>query len=455
MSSEPTSPTAPASADPRLPGFGWAIGMFFISTALVLVFGSLSQAIDVTAGLIFTELALILAPPLLVARLKGFDLRETFSWRRPAAADVLLALIAAGCAWVLAIQGTHWLTDLAGADSRTLAALRPTAPALIAAMAIFPPCEEVLFRGFIFTGLRGRYRPIPAMVLTAFLFGVYHQDPVRIPAALFLGLVAGTVLLRSGSLVPAMLMHFVSNLCAGVLGSTQWSIQALPWWQLLAAAAGLGLCLALIGRSRERRAFEAPARPRSPRVFYLVAGLILLGNMLYLPLYLDLIIWQDVLTRNATIQFDRYRMRDNYWYRKESTIVLWGDGVERWNEQGHTLGIPRGDGFVSASIGGEELPYRLEPESTVRLTLPEPPAPGTVVEVVCKGRFRPGQPHRFPSHPFVPTIGIRATIDLREAPGLRFHDSGFRVKTPMFITYPQVGDWGKDGGWCEERLVPR
>ena len=85
----------PLPARPQLPGFGWALGAFFISTGLVLVLGSISQAFDMTAGLIFTELALILAPPLIIARLKGFDLVETFSFRRPALPDLARPLVQA------------------------------------------------------------------------------------------------------------------------------------------------------------------------------------------------------------------------------------------------------------------------------------------------------------------------------------------------------------------------
>jgi membrane protease YdiL (CAAX protease family) len=439
----------------RLPSFRWAIWLFLISTVLVVVLGSVVQAFHTALGLVFTELALILAPAVVAAMLQKLDITATFSLRRPAAIDMALALVAGGCGWALAVQGTNWLVDLAGADQRTLAALRPIDPAMVAVMAIFPICEEVLFRGYVFAGLRTRYRPLPAMAVTAFLFGVYHQDPVRIPAACLLGLGFGVALLRTGSIFPAMGMHLAANTCAGLLTRTDLGTEVASWWQLLAAAAGLAACLMLMGRSGRRVRFPALPKPARPTVFLAIAVVMVAGGVLGIPRYLDLLRWQHVLGRNGTIQFDHYRMRDDYSFRKESTVVLWGEGVALWADGGSTLSIPRGDGFISAEIGGDELPFELLPESTVALTLPRPAAAATVLEVVCEGSLDPMGPHRFPSHPFVPVVAIRATVDLRDAPALRFDDSSYRVKTPMFLFYPRFVDASDGVGWVEVPLVGR
>jgi hypothetical protein len=323
------------------------------------------------------------------------------------------------------------------------------------AIAVFPICEEVLFRGYVFAGLRTRYRPVIAVVLTAFLFGFFHQDPVRIPAATFLGLGFGVALLRTGSIFPAMAMHLVSNTCAGVLSRSPLGVEVAEPWQLAAAGAGLALCLVLMGRFGRRRVVAPPSRPVRPTVFVAGAALVLAGSVISLPHYLGLLKWQDVLSRNGTVQFDRYRMRDDLSFLKETTIVLWGDGVELWRDGGEVLSIPRDQRFVSATIGGDEIEFELLSESRVGLTMPRSAAAGTVLEVVCEGRIEPGSPHRFPSHPCVPVIAHCATIDLRGAPGLVFDDSRYRVKTPMFLTYPRFIDWSDGEGWVEVPLLTR
>jgi len=82
--------------------------------------------------------------------------------------------------------------------------------------------EEVIFRGLIQSFLEQRWAPaVPlsrtsvsaAVVFTAILFGAVHLDSgiVVAAAAVVLGLVAGELRRRSGSLLPAMIVHALFN----------------------------------------------------------------------------------------------------------------------------------------------------------------------------------------------------------------------------------------------------
>lgn len=78
-------------------------------------------------------------------------------------------------------------------------------------VAVGPFFEEVLFRGWLLGGLRGRLGDRGALVLSAVLFSVIHGDPYATPALFVLGLVFGWVYLRSGSVLASTLVHGMWN----------------------------------------------------------------------------------------------------------------------------------------------------------------------------------------------------------------------------------------------------
>lgn len=82
----------------------------------------------------------------------------------------------------------------------------------LAAIAVAPAvCEELAFRGFILSGLqRGRHRWAP-VVISALMFGVIHMIPKQQFHAALLGLVLGLLAVRSRSLLPGVIFHFLFN----------------------------------------------------------------------------------------------------------------------------------------------------------------------------------------------------------------------------------------------------
>ena len=85
--------------------------------------------------------------------------------------------------------------------------------ALLVAIAIVPAfCEEVLFRGFVQSGLvRQAARPFSGVVATAVVFGLFHLDPWRFLLVVPLGIFLGWLRETSGSLWPAILAHALNN----------------------------------------------------------------------------------------------------------------------------------------------------------------------------------------------------------------------------------------------------
>ena len=72
-------------------------------------------------------------------------------------------------------------------------------------------CEELAFRGFIFGGLVRQGGRLRAVVVTALLFGISHGFLQQSIAASFMGVLLGWIALRTGSVLPCILVHFTNN----------------------------------------------------------------------------------------------------------------------------------------------------------------------------------------------------------------------------------------------------
>jgi membrane protease YdiL (CAAX protease family) len=86
--------------------------------------------------------------------------------------------------------------------------------AVIAALGLAGVCEEFAFRGFLQSTLTRRYSFIPAVIVSAFAFGLFHFDIqlVYILSAMIAGLVLGYVYHRWNSYVVSAIAHSTVNL---------------------------------------------------------------------------------------------------------------------------------------------------------------------------------------------------------------------------------------------------
>ena len=72
-------------------------------------------------------------------------------------------------------------------------------------------CEEMLFRGFIFTSFTGKKNYKMAIIGSAILFGFMHIDFIRIIPTAILGVILAYAVYKTGSIFVAMLIHFINN----------------------------------------------------------------------------------------------------------------------------------------------------------------------------------------------------------------------------------------------------
>jgi sodium transport system permease protein len=109
--------------------------------------------------------------------------------------------------------------------AQRLTAETPQLLRLLTFAAIPAVCEELFFRGFLLSALQGSAKAArtprtmwwTCLLVTSFLFAVFHVivDQAltleRFPATFLLGMVLGWIRLTTGSVIPGIVMHAVSN----------------------------------------------------------------------------------------------------------------------------------------------------------------------------------------------------------------------------------------------------
>lgn len=250
----------------RRPGQKPTPGVSLLIFALVLViafYGSISLLdYGLPVLLLVTQYGMFLLPCLLLIRLKGYDFRETLQLRAPSWRAVAGAVLVGISAW--AVAGGLLVRLLPPPDSlvksleRLLMLDEKPVPLWEAwlLVAITPAlCEETLFRGLILSGFR-RLGKWPAILATAFLFGLAHASIYRLLPTLALGVLFGLAAWKTRSIVPAMICHALNNGLMATLARSKGLMAELGFagakfvpWPIIAVgslvcAAGLWLILA-------------------------------------------------------------------------------------------------------------------------------------------------------------------------------------------------------------------
>jgi sodium transport system permease protein len=204
----------------QVPDSSESLFFVMISLALLIYVGLPMQMRDLIPGLIFTELVIFLAVPFAFAVYLKVNLRETFRFRIPSPRSILITVILfAGIALlmgtILYIQNSlfPFPKELVDALEKIMKPVysRPFWQVLCLIALMPAVCEEITFRGVVFSGLLNRRKVWVAMVLTSFFFAVFHLSLHRFPAVFLIGLAACFVVWISGSILTGILLHALSN----------------------------------------------------------------------------------------------------------------------------------------------------------------------------------------------------------------------------------------------------
>ena len=133
--------------------------------------------------------------------------RDKVVWLPQAKGSLRYALGVAGAGWALAVlMGWGWLT-LLRSRGQLPAGMALGVPWTIAlAVVAAPVVEEIIFRGWVYQGLRQTLTPLRATLLSSVLFTIVHPG-LSAPCVFLLAMVNAILLERTGRLWPCMLVH--------------------------------------------------------------------------------------------------------------------------------------------------------------------------------------------------------------------------------------------------------
>jgi membrane protease YdiL (CAAX protease family) len=134
----------------------------------------------------------------------------------------------------------------------------------LAAIAVLPAfAEEIVFRGVLARALERGKPAWQAVLVSSGAFGLYHLIPQQVVATFLLGCLLAFFTLRSRSIVPAIILHFLNNAVAIVV--TRDSVPGATTWMSAHPALMLSLAVTVL-LSGVALAVAAPRRPAEEAV---------------------------------------------------------------------------------------------------------------------------------------------------------------------------------------------
>ena len=184
---------------------------------------------DLSIGSVVAGQLIILFPPVIMAFLMTSDPRMTLrlAWPEKRYLFLAVALVVALNPLVNELRPiVEPLFPISSIIKTTLARIMSQSPGLLTSVMIFAlipaVCEEFAFRGFILKGLEHDHRTWPAILLSALMFGFLHvllNLFQQLFNATLLGVVLGLLAVRSRSILPGIVFHFLNNAFDVALGS--------------------------------------------------------------------------------------------------------------------------------------------------------------------------------------------------------------------------------------------
>ncbi len=202
-------------------GDAWFI-VFFVMIIYLYV-GSILQVNKGRAGVFYSQL-IVLGIPLFMALYTKRNLRETYHFKGFKIVGFLGSLLLFIGAFLIENivstllyqffpesfeQMNNGLAETLLGDNILIGFLIiAVAPAI---------CEEMMFRGYILSGFRSKYRKWTAIIMCSFIFGVYHTSLIRLIPTMMLGICFAMIVYYTDSIFPSMVMHCINN-GIGVVG---------------------------------------------------------------------------------------------------------------------------------------------------------------------------------------------------------------------------------------------
>ncbi len=246
---------------PRPPSAGQAMALYALAFILLYFVWLPLERRALALGLLVADWAGMLGLVVVFAWVVRQPVRDVLRVRHAPARAWLGAALVGASAWTAVSALSQWINPAPKEVLEQMRRMLIDGRGLLATLGLvaFTPavCEEALFRGPILRGLRSQLSPAASVLLTGLLFGIFHLDATRVLPASILGALLSLIALQSGSIMPAMLAHFLNNSILVILSYTRMDERL--------EAVGGGWSVALIGASVGLTLFGLWLLRRRPR----------------------------------------------------------------------------------------------------------------------------------------------------------------------------------------------
>lgn len=172
-----------------------------------------AQYLLVTFGVLFVAWSRITAAGRRKLSILGMRFRKV-GWQVAQGVGGYAVLVVVLVLLTVLMPGSNVLKAWQQAGERVMS-MAQTLPARVLLFVLIcvlaPVLEEVIFRGFVYPGLRRRLAVTGAVVASALLFAMMHNNPAALLPIGLIGIVLAVLYERSRSLVPPIVCHALNN----------------------------------------------------------------------------------------------------------------------------------------------------------------------------------------------------------------------------------------------------
>lgn len=197
-------------------------GMLILVVALLLMvyIGGMASLKNPILGVIVPQIFIGGLPILACIYIKG-NKKEIFGLRMPSARQILASVLLYLGIGSLSLLISNLLAmvfpsqnDTLSEEYMTILNGLPFGVGLLLIALVPAVCEEILFRGYLYTAFRSKMKFVNAMLVVSLLFGISHMSLIKLIPTAILG--CGLFYLRekTDSLVTGSILHFLNNAVA-------------------------------------------------------------------------------------------------------------------------------------------------------------------------------------------------------------------------------------------------
>lgn len=146
------------------------------------------------------------------------DIKRTFSIKMPSVRNITGGIVLAagmlGANLILSGLLSNIMKDSTDSLSSSMDIIDSSTNVIqmILIVGILPAiCEEILFRGYLYSSVKDKVKPVYAMLIVSVVFGIYHMNFVQSIVTAVIGMFLVYALYRTDSIFIPMLMHCINN----------------------------------------------------------------------------------------------------------------------------------------------------------------------------------------------------------------------------------------------------